>query len=219
MDLLLEKFDLLRHHHFIAKSQSEFLQITKDTLADDAVIILLDFAENYSFLVQDAVQGYHWDNSQATLHPFYVYFKEAGDLKCLNMCVISDCMRHDTNTVHAFSTKALHLIKHDLPLINKVTYFSDGAASQYKNFKNFINLCHHELDHGIKAEWHFFASSHGKSPCDGIGGTTKRLVARASLQATETYQILSPNKCLNGLIPISLELNFFISVMKMFQIT
>ena len=140
MDLLLEKFDFLRHHHFIAKSQSEFLQITKDTLADDAVIILLDFAENYSFLVQDAVQGYHWDNSQATLHPFCVYFKEAGDLKCLNMCVISDCMRHDTNTVHAFSTKALHLIKHDLPLINKVTYFSDGAASQNKNF---INLCHH----------------------------------------------------------------------------
>ena len=29
------------------------------------IIVLLDFAENYSFLVQDAVQGYHWENSQA----------------------------------------------------------------------------------------------------------------------------------------------------------
>ena len=29
-----------------------------------------------------------------------------------------------------------------------------------------------------------------ESPCDGIGGTTKGLVARASLQATENYQIL-----------------------------
>ena len=28
----------------------------------------------------------------------------------------------------------------------------------------------------------FFATSHGKSPCDGIGGTIKHLVARASLQ-------------------------------------
>ena len=37
----------------------------------------------------------------------------------------------------------------------------------------------------------FFAKSHGKSPCDGIGGTTKRLVARASLQATENNQILN----------------------------
>ena len=37
---------------------------------------LLYFAENYSFIVQDAVQGHHWNNSQATLHPFAVYFKK-----------------------------------------------------------------------------------------------------------------------------------------------
>ncbi len=30
--------------------------------------------------------------------------------------------------------------------------------------------------------WHFFATSHGKGVCDGIGGTIKRLAARASLQ-------------------------------------
>ena len=28
----------------------------------------------------------------------------------------------------------------------------------------------------------FFANSHGKQPCDGIGGTVKRLTAKASLQ-------------------------------------
>ena len=36
-----------------------------------------------------------------------------------------------------------------------------------------------------------FATSHGKSPCDGIGGTVKRLTARASLQRPLTDQILS----------------------------
>ncbi|ESN99192.1 hypothetical protein HELRODRAFT_162697 [Helobdella robusta] len=46
-------------------------------------------------------------------------------------------------------------------------------------------------DFGLKAEWHFFATFHGKSPCDGIGGTTKRLVARASLQASTKDQILN----------------------------
>jgi len=40
----------------------------------------------------------------------------------------------------------------------------------------------------------FFATSHGKSPCDGIGGTVKRLVARASLQATTSNQILNPDQ-------------------------
>ena len=29
----------------------------------------LDFAENYSIIVQDAIKGYPWDNSQCLLHP------------------------------------------------------------------------------------------------------------------------------------------------------
>ena len=42
--------------------------------------------------------------------------------------------------------------------------------------------CNHEEDFGISAEWHFAASAHGKGACDGLGGTVKRLAARASLQ-------------------------------------
>ena len=38
----------------------------------------------------------------------------------------------------------------------------------------------------------FFASSHGKNSCDGIGGTTKRIVTRASLQRPYTEHILTP---------------------------
>ena len=56
----------------------------------------------------------------------------------------------------------------------KITYFSDGCAAQYKNCKNLINLCYHKEDFGIPAEWHFFATSHGKDPCDGVKGTVKR---------------------------------------------
>jgi hypothetical protein len=38
-----------------------------------------------------------------------------------------------------------------------------------------------------------FATSHGKSACDGIGGTVKRLAARASLQRPLDHQILTPH--------------------------
>jgi hypothetical protein len=34
----------------------------------------------------------------------------------------------------------------------------------------------------VPAEWHFFATSPWKSTCDGVGGTLKRLAAKASLQ-------------------------------------
>lgn len=102
LDLFCEKFDSLRQHHFVAKSQSAYLRSRKETLQEDTAIVLLDFAENYSFLIQDAIQGFYWDNSQATLHPFAIYYKEEDELKCMSVCVISDCMKHDTTAVHAF---------------------------------------------------------------------------------------------------------------------
>jgi len=192
LNTVCEAFDGLRSHHFVAKSQSLYLRQLKDSLSPESVIVLLDFAENYSFLIQDAVQGHHWDNSQATLHPFAVYYRENETLKCLSFCIISDCMKHDTTTVHAFISVLLFHLKQILPVVKKVIYFSDGAASQYKNYKNFANLCEHYADFNMEAEWHFFATSHGKSPCDGIGGTVKRLAARASLQATFDNHIITP---------------------------
>ena len=76
------------------------------------------------------------------------------------------------------------MLKDGIPIIQRITYFSDGCAGQYKNRFNLSNLCHHERDFGIPAEWHFYAASHGKGPSDGLGGTLKRLATKASLQAT-----------------------------------
>lgn len=45
-----------------------------------------------------------------------------------------------------------------------------------------LNLRYHLKDFGLHAEWHLFASVHGKGPSDGLGGTLKRLAAKASLQ-------------------------------------
>ena len=62
--------------------------------------------------------------------------------------------------------------------------------------------------------WNFFATSHGKSACDGIGGTAKWLATNASLMATEINHILMPldlfdwvnkNTCNIDFIYISLE--------------
>ena len=64
-----------------------------------------------------------------------------------------------------------------------------GVPSQYKKYKNFSNLLYHEKNHGIPAEWNFFATSHDKSPFDGIGGTTRRLVSHTSLQMNQILNI------------------------------
>ena len=82
-------------------------------------------------------------------------------------------------------------IKDKLLCVSKVEYFSDGCAGQYKNFENYINLCHHKVNLNIDASWSFFTTSHGKSPYDRVGGTVKCKITRASLQRPLRIQILS----------------------------
>lgn len=181
----------LSNHHYISKHQSSHLRAIKDKLKIGELVILMDFSENYNFVVQDAVQGFHWENSQATLHPFAVYYVEEK-LQCASICIISDCLRHDTVVVHISLVYVIEYLKKLVGEIKYIYYFSDGSVAQYKNYKNFINLCHHEKDFGMPAEWNFFATSHGKSPCDGIGGVIKRQAARTSLQRPLENQILTP---------------------------
>lgn len=124
------------------------------------------------------------DNSQATIHPMVVYSTPTGPsdaLRVQSYVMILDCLDHTTAAVATFQQLLLNELKSELPLLKRVHYFSDGAASQYKNRKNFASLCHHKEDFNLDATWHFFATSHGKSACDGIGGTLKRLAAKASL--------------------------------------
>jgi hypothetical protein len=195
INLLCDQLDNLTTHHYIAKAQAAYLSSCKETLHehDNTMLVLLDFAENYSFIIQDSIQGFYWDNKQATLHPFAVYYSKDGMLcKPLSLCVISDCMQHDTVSVYAFINVVVKYLKEMLPHVKHVKYFSDGCGGQYKNYKNFRNLCLHSQDFGLSAEWHFFATSHGKSVCDEIGGTVKRLAARSSLQHTTDNHILTP---------------------------
>jgi hypothetical protein len=183
----------LTRHSFTAKSQSDYMKQLKSSMkAMEDIILQGDFAENYSYVVQDEIQSFHWENKQATLHPFVAYRRlEDGTLEHRNICVVSDVKEHSTVTVFSFLKVVIRQLQADFPGIKKIHYFTDGCAGQYKNKNNFINLCHHEEDFGLEADWNFFATSHGKSACDGIGGTVKRLLTKASLQRPYSNPILT----------------------------
>ena len=194
VEAFCDKLELLRPHCFIAREQAGFYKACKDNLVPGEMLVTVDFSENYAFVLQDSAQGYHWNNSQATIHPFVAYYRDADKLCHLSYVVVSDCLHHDTTAVYLFQKAFIAFIRRVLPRRcqpRKIIYFSDGAASQYKNRKNFVNLCHHEKDFGISAQWHFSATSHGKGACDGLGGTVKRLAAKASLQRPYNEQIMT----------------------------
>lgn len=192
IDYFASKIEKLVTHSFVSRQQSQFIKDCKDKLKKGEFLISLDFSENFKFVIQNEAQGYHWNNESATIHPFVVYYKDANnDLQHLSYVVISDCLTHDSVAVHLFISKLIKFLKAKFPVINKLIYLTDGAASQYKCFKNFINLIHHKSDFGLDWEWHYHATSHGKGPCDGIGGTLKRKATKASLARPFQGQIQS----------------------------
>ena len=124
---------------------------TMDNLQIGEFLVLLDFAENYAFVLQDAAQGFLWNNAQATIHPFVCYYRSDDTLKHISYVVISDCMKHDTVSVHLFQRNLVRFLKDRFDATpSKMIYFSDGAASQYKNRKNFSNLCHRVEDFEVR---------------------------------------------------------------------
>lgn len=192
---LCDNLEKLLLHDFIATKQSAFFKETKNALKVGEFLVVMDYSENYAFTIQNAVQAYHWNNNSATLFPVVIYYKEKDDdeLKHCSFMGISDCLKHDTVGVHMFQVELIKFLKEKFHEISKVIYFTDGARSQFKNKKSFANLANHFEDFGIQADWHFFATAHGKGPSDGLGGQVKRLARLASLKMGSESHIISPN--------------------------
>ena len=89
----------------------------KDNLPENAAIVLLDFAESYPYIVQDATQSFHWNNVQATLHPIVVYHLQNEMLVPIDFCVISD-----TNAVHCFLKNTISKLRGIIPGLSHLIY-------------------------------------------------------------------------------------------------
>ena len=102
-------------------------------------------------------------------------------------------------------------LKANYPHIKKLIHFYDGCGEQYKNYKNFMDLCSHKHDFGISAEWVFFATSFCKSSWDENGGVFKQHEAKRSLHKSLNNQILDYKDmldlCENEMISIKLFWN------------
>lgn len=152
-------------HDFISKEQSKYLKYRQDNIQPNKIVLIYDFSENYSCTVQDAVQAYHWSTPQVTVHPICMYYKGAdGELKNQSLVIISENLNHNFLAVFAFQRKLIDYIKKQEKFrhIKKLTIFSDGAPTQYKNKFNFYNTCLFKEYFGYEAELHFFATAHGK---------------------------------------------------------
>ena len=166
------------------KEQSGSLFWTlKLALLEDKALILPDFAGT-SRMQFRGITGTL--NSHATLNLFVVHRRNNQILTVESFCVISNHMKHNSNAVHAFLGKVLNLLKHSWSTLQKCIYFSDGAALQYKNYKNFDNICYHTMCQtfnlllsGISLLRHMEKRRHMRN-CQTFGGKCKFAVSKTT---------------------------------------
>ena len=68
LEELTDNLYKLTKHHYVSKSQTCFLKQLKENLKPNECIMQMDFAENFSFIIQNEVQSSYFSKNQATLH-------------------------------------------------------------------------------------------------------------------------------------------------------
>ncbi|VEN43374.1 unnamed protein product [Callosobruchus maculatus] len=163
---------IFKGHVFVKRQQSLHFENKKKNSTALEVVLQVDFAENFSILCQDEIQSAHWSHPQVTIFTGCAW-SDAGNAKH-SYIIMSNELNHDKYAVWAFMRKIIDDLKQKYPEMKKVSVFSDGCATQFKNRYTLLNLCYSKSDWGVEVDWNFFASSHGKGAVDGIGATAKR---------------------------------------------
>lgn len=102
----------------------------KNTLTWANFVVVMNFSENYSIVVHDEVQSFHWTKGHETLHPFAIYYKKDGKIHCTSCIIVSDIMNHNVIAVKLLILKFVNFVIDNLHFIKKIFYFSDGSAAQ-----------------------------------------------------------------------------------------
>jgi hypothetical protein len=183
-DLFVKQISAFQEHANRIKAQYKAISDLKKQLPENHVIVQMDFSENYSCVAADEIQSAFWNQNAITLHPVVVYYSDGDILLHKSYVYASDDLGHNAGTVFAFLQKLMPQIQADIgrDAIEHVHYWTDSPCSQYRNISIFKVVSDHIKLFGVSATWNYFESGHGKGPCDGLGGSAKRMADLAVRQ-------------------------------------
>ena len=149
----------------------------------------MDFSENYTCNSLEEIQSAYWNNCMITLHPVVIYYRgEENELKHTSYVYVSEVLSHNAAMVMSIIDKIMGVVKSLVPSVVCVHFWTDSPSSQYRNKTIFDLISKFPNLYGTLASWHYFECGHGKGPCDGIGGTTKRNADNAVKQGKAMIQ-------------------------------
>ncbi|KAH9376106.1 hypothetical protein HPB48_014496 [Haemaphysalis longicornis] len=65
----------LNLHRFVTKQRASYFRHINANLSQHEAIMVVDVAEKFSFILQDAPQSYRLVNTQASIHPVVLYIR------------------------------------------------------------------------------------------------------------------------------------------------
>lgn len=86
ISLLNTSLEKLIPHSFVAKYQSSTFNRLKENPPPNTAIIVIDFSENYSFLIKNEIQSYHWNRGGCTIHPVGMFLRYKDNVLISNHC-------------------------------------------------------------------------------------------------------------------------------------
>ena len=171
-------------HSFLAHQNAQAFQHDISHVQEGEAVLLMDFQMNLGHEYQQTIQIEHWAKTQTTIFPVIAYLKIGGKIVVHSYVVLSNDLTHD----NAFVEHATALVMTDIHEtlgyeIKKMTIWSDGCGSQFKNKNQFFKVS----TSNIKVRHRFFASCHGKGPSDSEGAVVKHAVSEALRRGNRIY--------------------------------
>lgn len=156
-------------HLFHFRWQAFQFDECKQQLQNGDVLMVMDFAQNYTHHRQDEVHGAFWTRRQSTLHPIIIYYvcpENCGHLVRNEVMMVSSDLKHDGFAVNAFVDKAMEHLKQNNVHVRRIVMFSDNCGAQYKCCKVFDSISKVT----IPLLRGYFCARHGKAEADGAIG-------------------------------------------------
>ncbi|XP_049272391.1 uncharacterized protein LOC125758764 [Rhipicephalus sanguineus] len=176
-------------HDYIRRTQAAAIHEAKMCEQRGSIVLHFDFAENWTALLPNETQSYHWHEKQISIFTCVATTRKATH----SFAIRSDDMHHDACCALG---KVHEMLDEKVPIYCHVTYVSDGAASHFKNRYQLYELCRTKF---TSARWIFSATGHGKNACDCVGGLVKHHASLHNLRSERTESIRSVHEMVSQL--------------------
>ena len=190
IELMKQTYKDFANHIKKVVEQYKAVKQMKERLPENHVLVQMDFSENYSCQNLEEVQSAYWNATAVTLHPTVIYKRNAdGSLEHQSVVFVSEVLHHNAPMVLVIIDKVVQIAKDLVGDLKGIHFWTDSPTSQYRNKTIFKYVDSLKTSHGLlSCSWSYFEAGHGKGPCDGIGGTTKRNADNAIKQGKVIIQ-------------------------------